>query len=654
MAKQLHIDIETYSSIDIAAAGAYKYCESIDFEILMIAYAFDDEPIRIVDLASGDEIPKEFLDALMDQTVEKHAHNANFERNAFRAIGYDVPIEQWYCSAVKAAYCGLPLSLAMVSEALKLGEKGKLATGNALIRFFSMPVKPTKANGMRERNFPEHDMQKWEEFKRYCINDVEAEREIGKRLEAYPMPDFERANYILDQQINDRGILVDIGMAKNAYRIDELHSAVLTEQLIKLTGLENPNSPARLKQWLSLAMGKEITTLAKETMDTLVEEAGSEAVKEVLSLRKKSSKSSTKKYVAMLNCACHDNRVRGLFQFYGANRTGRWAGRLVQLQNLPQNHLEDLEQARALIASGDYELAAMFYDDISDVLSQLIRTAFIAKKGCTFAVADFSAIEARVIAWLANEKWRLEVFATHGKIYEASASMMFNVPIENITKGSELRNKGKIAELALGYQGAIGALRAMGGEKMGLSDTEMDRIVKLWRKKNPNIVKLWDAVNEAAIRAVETRKPVVLTKFRNLKFEHNGEVLTIQLPSGRKLFYQQATTETNRFGQKAVKYKGLDQIAKKWWWIDSYGGKFVENIVQAIARDLLAYSMQQLDKAGFSIVMHVHDEIVAEVDKSKGEELLEQMCRIMGTEVPWAIGLPLKADGYITDYYKKD
>ena len=654
MARQLHIDIETYSSIDITTAGAYKYCESIDFEILMIAYAFDDGPIRIVDLALGDEIPKEFLDALMDPTVEKHAHNANFERNAFRAIGYDVPIEQWYCSAVKAAYCGLPLSLAMVSEALKLGEKGKLATGNALIRFFSMPVKPTKANGMRERNFPEHDMQKWEEFKRYCINDVEAEREIGKRLEAYPMPDFERANYILDQQINDRGILVDIDMAKNAYRIDELHSAVMTEQLIKLTGLENPNSPTQLKQWLSLAMGKEITTLAKETMDTLVEEAGSEAVKEVLSLRKKSSKSSTKKYVAMLNCACYDNRVRGLFQFYGANRTGRWAGRLVQLQNLPQNHLKDLEQARALIASGDYELAAMFYDDISDVLSQLIRTAFIAKKGCTFAVADFSAIEARVIAWLANEKWRLEVFATHGKIYEASASMMFNVPIENITKGSELRNKGKIAELALGYQGAIGALRAMGGEKMGLSDTEMDGIVKLWRKKNTNIVRLWDEVNEAAIRAVETRKPVVLTKFRNLKFEHNGEVLTIQLPSGRKLFYQQATIETNRFGQKAVKYKGLDQIAKKWWWIDSYGGKFVENIVQAIARDLLAYSMQQLDKAGFSIVMHVHDEIVAEVDKSKGEELLEQMCRIMGTEVPWAIGLPLKADGYITDYYKKD
>src|SRR5690606_21359801 len=333
----------------------------------IFAYAFDDEPIRMIDLALGDEIPQEFLDALLDPSIEKHAHNANFERNAFRAIGYDVPIEQWYCSAVKAAYCGLPLSLAMVSEALKLEEKGKLSTGKALIRYFSMPIKPTKANGMRERNFPEHDMEKWEEFKLYCINDVEAEREIGKRLEAYAIPDFERINYILDQQINDRGILVDIDMAKNAYHIDELHSELMTKQLIELTGLDNPNSPAQLKQWLSLAMGKEITTLAKEAMNTLVEEAESEAVKEVLSLRKKSSKSSTKKYVAMLNCACNDDRVRGLFQFYGANRTGRWAGRLVQLQNLPQNHIKDLEQARSLIASGDYELAAMFYDDISNV-----------------------------------------------------------------------------------------------------------------------------------------------------------------------------------------------------------------------------------------------------------------------------------------------
>lgn len=654
MAIQLHIDIETYSSIDIMTAGAYKYCESIDFEILMIAYAFGDEPIRMIDLAQGDKMPSEFIEALLDPTVEKHAHNANFERNSFRAIGYDIPVEQWHCSAVKAAYCGLPLSLAMVSEALKLEEKGKLATGKALIQYFSIPVKPTKTNGMRERNFPEHDLEKWEEFKLYCINDVEAEREIGKRLKQYEIPNFERINYILDQQINDRGILVDMVMASNANKLDEIHSAVMAEELTKITGLENPNSPAQLKQWLSLAMGKEITTLAKEAVDTLVEEAESEAVKQVLSLRKKSSKSSTKKYVAMLNCAGDDNRVRGLFQFYGANRTGRWAGRLVQLQNLPQNHLKDLEQARALIVKGDYEDAALCYDDISNVLSQLIRTTFIAKENHTFAVADFSAIEARVIAWLANEKWRLEVFASHGKIYEASASMMFGVPIEQITKGSELRDKGKIAELALGYQGALGALSKMGGERMGLSTEDMNKIVRLWRKKNAAIVDLWAAVNEAAIRAIKTKIPVVLTKFRNLKFEFNGEALTIELPSGRKLFYPSATTTVNRFGAESVKYKGLDRLTKKWWWVDSYGGKFVENIVQAIARDLLAYSMQQLDAAGFEIAMHVHDEAVAEVDKTKGEEKLEEMCDIMGQEVPWALGLPLKADGYITDFYKKD
>lgn len=654
MPKVLHIDVETYSSVDIKTAGAYKYCESIDFEILMVAFAFDDEPIRCLDLAQGDFFPFNFREALLDPTIEKHAHNANFERNAFRAIGWDIPIEQWHCSAVKAGYCGLPLSLGMVSEALKLEEKGKLATGKALIRYFCVPIKPTKANGERERNFWHHDIEKWEEFKAYCINDVEAEREIGKRLAQYEIPEFERINYILDQQINDRGILVDIDMAFKANALDEQHSEVMAKALTKITGLDNPNSPAQLKKWLAEAMNEEITSLAKEAMDSLIDKAESEAVLEVLNLRKKSSKSSTKKYVAMLNCACYDDRVRGLFQFYGANRTGRWAGRLVQLQNLPQNHLKDLEEARALIAEGDYDKVAMFYDDISNILSQLIRTTFIAKKKTTFAVADFSAIEARVIAWLANEKWRLDVFATHGKIYEASASMMFGVPIESVTKGSELRDKGKISELALGYQGALGALKKMGGEKMGLSDEEMSKIVRLWRKKNPAIVSLWDAVDEAARQAIKSKKPVILTKFRNLKFEYNGEVLTIELPSGRKLFYQSATLSINRFGKEAVKYKGVDQLTKKWWWVDSYGGKFVENIVQAIARDLLAYSMQELDNAGFELVMHVHDEAVAEVDETKADEKLEQMCDIMGTEVPWALGLPLKADGYTTKFYKKD
>lgn len=654
MGRVLHIDIETYSSVDIKTSGAYKYCESIDFDILMCAYAFDDEPVQMIDLAMGEQFPKEFIDALLDLTVEKHAHNANFERNAFRAIGYDVPIEQWYCSAVKAGYCGLPLSLEMVSEALKLEEKGKLSTGKALIRFFSVPIKPTKANGMRVRNFPEHDLEKWEEFKLYCINDVEAEREIGKRLEAYEIPDFERRNYILDQKINDRGILVDLQMAQNAKDMDDRSSDELSKKLINLTGLDNPNSPAQLKSWLQEAMGEEITTLGKEALEAMMKKLEPGLVLDVLKLRKKASKASTKKYVAMLSCAGQGNRVRGLFQFYGANRTGRWAGRLVQLQNLPQNKLSDIELPRDLVINNDYDTMSMIFDDVSDTLSQLIRTTFIAGEGKTFCVADFSAIEARVLSWLANEKWRLDVFNTHGKIYEASASQMFNVPIEEVTKGSDYRAKGKNAELGLGYQGGVGALRRMGGEKMGLSEGEMMRIVKLWRKANPRIVKCWDEVGNAAVNCVKTGKTVILTDFRNLKFDFDGKVLTITLPSGRKLFYQQAMIFTNNFGSEAVKYKGVDQTSKKWWWVDSYGGKFVENIVQAIARDILADSMQRLDRAGFDIVMHVHDEVVAAVLASMSEEKLEEMCSIMGQEIPWAEGLPNAADGYITYFYKKD
>lgn len=654
MVSKLHIDIETYSSIDIKTAGAYKYCESIDFEILMVAYAFDDEPIQIVDLAQGETLPIEFLEALQNPQVEKHAHNANFERNAFKAVGYNIPIEQWHCSAVKSAYCGLPLSLEMVSKAFKLEEKGKLATGKALIRYFCIPCKPTNANDKRMRNMPWHDLEKWDEFKKYCINDVEAEREIDNRLQAYIIPEFERRNYILDQEINDRGIMIDLNMAKNAFDIDTQHSAILTDKMIDLTGLENPNSPAQLKKWLGDAMQKEVTSLAKSELPTLIEEAESEAVTKVLKLRKKSSKTSTKKYVAMMNCACDDDRAHGLFQFYGANRTGRWAGRLVQLQNLPQNHISDLEQARSAFASGDYDLVTMLYENVSDTLSQLIRTAFIAKPGHTFAVADFSAIEARVIAWLANEKWRLDVFSTHGKIYEASASMMFGIPIEKIDKGSDLRTKGKIAELALGYQGALGALKKMGGESMGLTDSEMTDIVKKWRNKNPQITKLWKHVEAAAKRAIKTRKKVILSRFRNLEFEYDGNVLTIQLPSGRKLFYQSPAMTTNRFGQESIKYKGLDQVTKKWWWVDSYGGKFVENIVQAIARDLLADSMLRLDENGFDIVMHVHDEAICEIPEENSDELLDEMCDIMGTEVPWAEGLPLVADGYVTPFYKKD
>jgi len=654
MAKKLHVDIETFSSVDILTSGSYKYMESLDFEILMVAYAFDEDPIEIIDLAQGETLPAEFIQGLLNPEIEKHAHNANFERQAFKQFGYDIPATQWHCSAVKAGYCGLPLSLDGASKALKLGEQGKAATGKALIRYFSCPIKPTKVNGMRQRNFPHHDLDKWNDFKEYCRQDVEAERAIDNRLIKYEIPEFERINYLLDQKINDKGILIDLVMASHAVKIDFKFSLELANKMKELTGVDNPNSPAQLKTWLSDTLQKEIPTLAKSALAELIEEAGPGIALDVLNLRKKLSKTSIKKYTAMLCCACENGRAHGLFQFYGANRTGRWAGRLIQLQNLPQNHISDLEEAREVIASGNYDLAVMLYDDVASLLSQLIRTAFIAKPGHTFAVADFSAIEARVTAWLAGEQWRLEVFKTHGKIYEASAAMMFNVPIESIKKGSPERDKGKVAELALGYQGALGALRKMGGEKMGLSDAEMEMIVKKWRKANPQIVKLWKDVERCAIEAVKSRRKII-SSFKRLEFDYNGSVLTIKLPSGRKLFYQSPSFTINKFDMESLQYKGMNQVTKQWEYVDTYGGKLIENIVQAIARDLLAYSMQKIDAVGFDIVMHVHDEAVAEIpNNSESENQLKYMCEIMGEEVPWAVGLPLNADGYITNFYKKD
>lgn len=654
MIKKLHIDIETFSSIDIKNSGSYKYSQSIDFEILMLAFAFDDGPIQMVDLSKGEEFPKNFLEALQNPNIEKHAHNANFERNCFKAIGFDIPIEQWFCSAVKAAYCGLPLSLEMISEALKLEEKGKLSTGKTLIKYFCVPIKPTKNNGFRSRNFWFHDEEKWEDFKKYCINDVEAEREIGKRLAGFQIPEMERNLYILDQKINDEGILVDLHFAQNVCKIDTENSKNLIQELKDLTGLVLPNSPAQLTKWLSKVMNKEITSVAKDEVNQLLKETESDLIKRVLTLRKQVSKTSIKKYTAAINCAGLDERVRGLFQFYGANRTGRWAGRLVQLQNLRRNYLSDIDLARDLCKNGKYEELLIMYGDISDVLSQLIRTVFVAPENYTFGVADFSAIEARVIAWLADETWRLDVFGSHGKIYEASAAMMFNIDISEVTKGSEYRQKGKIAELALGYQGAVGALKNMGGEDMGLSEIEMKNIVTLWRKKSPNIVKFWNAVNEAAIHTTETHRPVILKKYKNLTFRYENQALTIELPSGRKLVYQNAIISKSRFDQKSIKYKGMDQVTKKWWWVDTYGGKLVENIVQAVARDLLAHSMLRLEKLGFNIVMHVHDEIVCEIIEYQAEKKLETMCKLMGEEVSWAKGLPLGADGYTTKFYKKD
>lgn len=649
--KEVFLDVETYSEVDISQCGAYKYINDPSFQVLLISYAIGDNEVKTVDLACGEEIPEELEEVLFDSGYIKWAHNAVFERQSFKRIGYDIPITEWRDSAIKAAYCGLPLSLDNISKALKLQE-GKLDTGKALIKFFSCPCKPTKANGMRTRNFPKHDIQKWEQYKTYNNYDVRAEREIVRRLEAYDIPDWEQSLYTLDQQINDRGIKIDLVMARNAIKIDAGYKNSLTNAVKEVAGIDNPNSVLQLKNWLFLQTGEEVESLNKKDMPALLEKASGD-VKFVLEARQRLGKTSVKKYTAMLNCAGKDNRARGLFQFYGASRTGRWAGRLVQLQNLPQNHINDIELARQCVADNDAQMLEIYYDNVPDTLSQLIRTAFIAPEGKTFAVADFSAIEARVLSWLANEEWRLEVFRTHGKIYEAAAALMFGLPIEMIKKGSPERQKGKIAELALGYGGSLGALKRMGGEEMGLSTPEMMSIVRKWRAANSGITDFWSAMQQGAYEAVKYRTQVICAEYHNIEFNCNTEVFTIKLPSGRKLFYREPRIANSSNGEVLL-YKGLNQETKQWAELDTYGGKLTENIVQATARDLLAVSMLRLDMAGFPIVMHVHDECIAEVPASLGEARLKLMCNIMGQEVSWAKGLPLRADGYCTPFYKKD
>lgn len=658
MAQHLHVDIETYSSVDITISGSYKYFESLDFEILIVAYALDENPVKVVDLTK-EPFPQELKIYLLDPSITKTAHNANFERNAFKAYGIDVPIEQWECSAVKSAYCGLPLSLDGVSKALQLGELGKSAEGKALIKYFSCPVAPTKTNGGRTRNYPHHNPEKWEAFKQYCVQDVEPERTIMKRLERYKWPESERQNYILDQKINDRGVLIDIQLAENAVRFDEINVKALTERAKEITGLLNPNSPPQLKKWLNDELRADVGALTKEAVPELIKfatDAGWAHVVELLEIRQKMSKTSIKKYVAMFNGACEDNRVRGIHQFYGANRTGRWAGRMVQPQNMPQNKIDYLEEARGIVRQGDYDTFDLMYTDGSKILSQLTRTAIIAKPGHTFAVADFSAIEARVIAWLAGEEWRLKVFQTHGKIYEASASKMFNIPLDTIDKASPYRAKGKVAELALGYQGAIGALKTMGGEAMGLSEQEMETIVKKWRAANSSIVMLWGDLESCAIRAIKTKKKVV-SIHKGLTFECNEEVMTIKLPSGRRLFYQSPSFTTNKWGKESIRYKGIAQTTKQWTWVDTYGGKLTENVVQAIARDLLVSAMQRVEQEGYEVVMHVHDELVIELYGGSivsAEKHLENICSIMGDADKIYSGMPFPAEGYLTPFYKKD
>lgn len=658
MAKHLYIDNETYSSVDLKESGAYKYIESPDFEILIIGYAIDDGPVKQIDLACGEEMSEEFEDALFDPECLKVAHNAVFERLNFKRIGYDIPAEQWYCTSVKAAYCGLPLSLDGVSKTLNLTDK-KLDTGKALIKYFSCPCKATRVNGMRTRNYPKHAPEKWEMYKEYNRYDVLAEREIFHKLEKYEIPEIERRMYVLDQNINDRGILVDMELAKSAIDVDNTYTSILVQHAQQLTGLENPNSPTQIRQWIEKKTGSVVLSLSKETMPDLFKEfADYPDVIELLNIRKKLSKTSIKKYYAMINCAMSDNRVRGTFQFYGANRTGRWAGRLLQLQNLSKNHISHIEVPRELIRARDWETVEIMYDDVADILSQLVRTALIASPGKVFSVADFSAIEARVISWLANEKWRMDVFRSDGKIYEATGAKMFNVPISSITKGSVLRDKSKISELALGYEGSLGALKRMGGERMGLSDTEMMSLVRKWRMANPAIVDMWKEIDEASKEAVRYRRPVTCT-CRNIIFDCDGEFMTIQLPSGRKLFYYHPRFKDKKIGRSTMPtqvlcYEGVVQETKQWGEIDTYGGKLTENIVQAISRDLLGNSMLNLENSEYYPVCHIHDECLVEVPEENAKEYYEEMVYIMSTPPEWASDLPLRADGYTTPFYLKD
>ncbi len=649
----LSIDIETYSSADLLKSGVYKYVEAPDFEILLFAYAFNDDEVQLFDLTeyNSDEAQKskKVFEALTDPTILKTAYNANFERTCIaKFFKITLPPEQWECTMVKAGMLGLPMSLDAASKVLKLEQK-KDSAGKALIRYFSLPCKPTKTNGERTRNLPKHDPEKWKQFSDYCAQDVVVEMAIRNKLSFFQIPLTEKRLWQLDQNINDHGVLVDQSFVYNAIHQDIEYKDRLTKEAIELTGLNNPNSAAQLKDWLTTETGESVTSLTKEAILVLLKSADCEIVKRVLNLRQEMSKTSVKKYEAMAKAVCKDSRIRGLLQFYGANRTGRWAGRLVQVQNLPQNHLSDLDLARRLVKDNDLELLEMLFGNVPDTLSQLIRTAFIAPEGHRFIVADFSAIEARVIAWLAGERWRLQVFATHGKIYEASASQMFKVPIESVTKGSDLRQKGKVSELALGYQGGPNALIKMGALKMGIQENELPKLVKMWRNANKAIVSFWDVVNDAAIAAVEGTPTSIQ---HGIKFFTDKNVLFIELPSKRRLSYIAPKLIPNKFGGVSLTYEGMDQTTKQWGKQDTYGGKLVENIVQAIARDCLAESMIRLSDARYNIVTHVHDETVSEMPYGKGS--LAEVNEIMGRPIPWAKGLPLKADSYETTYYKKD
>ncbi len=648
----LAIDIETYSSVDLTKAGVYAYCEAPDFDILLFGYSLNNGPVNVIDMQDNHLNGVAWLRAaLLDPDVTKTAFNAAFERICLsRHMGIALPAEQWQCKMVQALTLGLPGNLAQVAEVLAIDEQ-KLDTGRSLINYFSKPCNPTAKNGRRTRNRPRHDPDKWELFKKYNAQDVRTEMAVREKLESFSSAGDLHQVYILDQKINDTGIRIDQELVTHAIACDVQYKSRLENEAYDLTGLDNPKSVSQLKTWLEDEEGISIDTLNKKAIPGLIDQATGDNTKRVLELRQELSKSSIAKYVAMQNAVCPDGRIRGLFQYYGANRTGRWAGRLVQMQNLPQNHLPQLDQVRELLKSGNYEAIELIFDSPSSVLSQLIRTAFIPSEGHKFIVADFSAIEARVIAWLAGERWRQDVFATHGKIYEASAAQMFKVPIEQVTKGSPLRQKGKIAELALGYGGGPAALKSMGALDMGIPEDELPKLVKMWRNSNPMIVQLWRIMEDSALTAAETGGPVRVQYGIRLCALHN--ILYLQLPSGRKLAYQKLRIGMNRFGNNSVMYDGMNQTTRKWESTETYGGKIVENVIQAIARDCLAEAMLRLDAAGYRICAHVHDEVILEVPEND-TGALESIYKIMGQPIRWAPGLILIAAGFECQYYKKD
>lgn len=651
--RTLSIDVETYSRVSLPECGVYRYVEDEEFQILLFGYSVDGNAVEVVDLASGEEIPQEVLDAIWDPAVEKHAWNSNFERTVIGAFfGQYCPPEQWFDPMVMAACCGLPATLEGAGAALGLSEdQAKMRVGKQLIREFSLPCKPTKKNGMRTRNLPEHDPENWELYKEYNRRDVETEMTICERLLKWRPSRSEQKLWCLDQRINDKGIRVDSELAENAIRIGDEYKARLMEQAVELSGLENPNSSEQVKLWLQEQEGLTVPSLNKKVIADVVAQLSDENSKRFMSLRSEFSKSSTKKYEAIVRSVCKDQRIHGCFQFAGAGRTGRWAGRLVQLQNLPQNHMPDLDSARYLVKTNDGEALNAIYPDVASTLSELIRTALIPEPGHRFIVADYSAIEARVIAWIANESWRLQTFEEGGDIYCASASQMFKVPVVKHGENGHLRQKGKIAELALGYGGGVNALKAFGADK-SMTEEEMVQTVDLWRGSSPHICALWRSLEKAAIRSVVRKEPAI-SSVGNILFEYLDHVLWMTLPSGRRIAYWGAAYEDGTRGMgKTLSYMGVNQTTRKWERIETWGGKLVENLVQATARDCLKESMLALTGAGFDIRAHVHDEVI--ITESVDGRTVEDVCAIMGAAPAWGNGLPLRADGYETPYYRKD